>query len=162
MTPTHVEVNRCAGSCHNFKQSCVSTKSKMKVVRVLLAKCGINVGRCDKECVSVEVEEDVECGCQCGLTSQDCSPDQEFMKDKCVCECKDRESERNCQDSGRVWDRLTCSCQCPVTSVRQCSAGLIFDNGTCSCVPHFGDNQVKEPLIEIDIEDNLLLSLIHI
>ncbi len=127
MTPTHVEVNRCAGSCHNFKESCVSTKVVGKVVRVLLAKCGITVSRCDKECASVEVEEDVECGCQCGLTAQDCSPDQELMKDQCVCECKDRESEKNCHDSGRVWDRLTCSCQRPVTSVSvQLDSSLIM------------------------------------
>ena len=71
MTPTHVEVNRCAGGCHHVRQSCVSTSSHLKVVSVMLAKCGITTGLCDKECASVEVEEHLECGGQCGLTKED-------------------------------------------------------------------------------------------
>jgi len=147
MTPTHVEVARCGGGCHHLQQSCVARLSRMKIIPVMVAKCGISVGLCDKECASVEVEEHLECGCECAVKREDCSLDQEFRKDLCTCQCRDREAVKNCQESGRVWDRPSCSCKCPMSMWKECSTGFVFGNDTCMCIPE-SPNAVQKKLKE--------------
>lgn len=44
--------------------------------QVMLAQCSIQSGRCDKICRELEVEEHVECECQCRTKSHHCSERQ--------------------------------------------------------------------------------------
>ena len=77
LTPSHVTVKRCSGGCHGGSASCVATATSKRKVRtlltkilnsletllqvaVLLARCPLGGGACDKECATVEVEDEVE------------------------------------------------------------------------------------------------------
>ena len=76
LTPSHVTVKRCSGGCHGGSASCVPTATSKRKVRtlltkilnsletllqvaVLLARCPLGGGACDKECATVEVEDEV-------------------------------------------------------------------------------------------------------
>ena len=76
LTPSHVTVKRCSGGCHGGSASCVATATSKRKVRtlltkiltsletllqvaVLLARCPLGGGACDKECATVEVEDEV-------------------------------------------------------------------------------------------------------
>ena len=48
MTPTHIEVLQCSGACHRNNQGCVAT-TKLKKIPVMLGKCDISKGKCEKE-----------------------------------------------------------------------------------------------------------------
>ena len=60
MTPTHVEIMQCSGGCHRGNQACVPTLTQEKEVSVMLARCGIQTGKCEKECASLVVVEHLE------------------------------------------------------------------------------------------------------
>ena len=73
MTPNHVLVQQCEGGCHQGgRQRCIATKTRTRGVPVILGKCGIYEGKCDKECATIVVEEHSKCGCACQLSWEDC------------------------------------------------------------------------------------------
>jgi len=132
MTPTHVEVLQCTGACHGLT-TCVATSTRQKEVPVMLGKCGISEGKCEKECATVTVEEHTQCGCACQLTPDECQgPSHYLNSDLCRCECKDTEAKRECLDQGRTWTESSCSCGCPL--FHSCSSGSVYSNITCQCV----------------------------
>ena len=139
MTPTHVEVLQCSGACHRNNQGCVALRSRTLKIPVMLGKCGINTGKCEKECAHVTIEEHVECGCACELRWEDCKSNiHTFDKDLCSCQCKDAIAKRQCLDQGRTWSEEKCSCNCPTVS--QCSIGMVYSNVTCNCVTEVFSN----------------------
>jgi len=138
MTPQYIEATLCGGGCHNSRQSCVPTHSKIRKVPVILSKCGLSTtGRCEKECTKVEVEEHTACRCACLSEQQECkTPGHVFNKVSCSCQCQDQGPAKDCRDQGRVWNTETCVCSCPPASVKPCSTGFEFDfKSTCACVP---------------------------
>jgi len=140
MTPTHVEVQQCGGGCHRGNQGCIATKTNVKKVPVMFGKCGINTGKCEKECAHVSIEEHIECGCACELTVHSCEQNSHtFNKDLCSCECKDTVAKRECLDQGRTWSEESCSCNCP--AITPCSIGMIYSNVTCNCITEIFTNK---------------------
>jgi hypothetical protein len=138
MTPTHVMVQQCDGSCHQFGQACIPTRTVKRSVPVIFSRCGIHSGLCEKDCASLEVEEHVGCACACQLTARDCPPQQEFRPELCSCQCRDLPAKQACLDAGRPWHEATCSCSCLLEDGQEeeeCSNGWVFDREhSCSCV----------------------------
>lgn len=138
MTPTHISLNQCDGSCHQFGHSCIPTRVTRRSVPVLLSRCGIASGLCAKECASLEVEEHVECACACQLTARDCPPGQQLRPELCACQCADLPAKQACLDAGRTWREDTCSCACAedTEELPACDEGYVFDRQQrCACVP---------------------------
>jgi len=136
MTPTHIEVRRCEGGCHQTGHGCAALRTQVKKVPVMFGKCGMNVGKCEKECAHVTVEEHTECGCACELRREECASDtHNFRPELCTCECRDTRAKRECLDQGRTWSEESCSCGCPLSMISECPEGFVYDyNTTCSCV----------------------------
>ena len=135
MTPTHISVQRCEGGCHQGSHDCVATRTREKKVAVMFGKCGLSVGKCEKECAHVSVEEHTECGCACALKAEDCaSAVHRFLPDLCSCECRDTRARRECHDQGRTWSHHSCECGCPLSLITQCPTGYTYNyNTSCSC-----------------------------
>merc|ERR1719244_2250434 len=97
VSPSHVTVLRCSGGCHTNHQSCVASRKKSRQVAVMLGRCEQeNRGRCEKECNSVQVEDEVECECGCRQKREECLENQEWKSETCECLCKDRKARREC------------------------------------------------------------------
>ena len=64
----------------------------------MLGKCGLSVGKCEKECAVISVVEHTQCGCDCDLKHDQCTASGQhiFRPDHCACECKDITAKRNC------------------------------------------------------------------
>jgi hypothetical protein len=136
MTPSHVEANRCDGSCFHRQQSCLPTRVKKKKIPVLLAECTIHSGKCDKTCAEVEIEEHTECGCECKMKRHHCNAKQVYREELCSCHCRDLSEVQACHESGRIWDPGMCMCRCPLASLQQCSTNFVFDfTNSCKCIP---------------------------
>ncbi len=45
MTPSHVIVQRCTGGCSPLNPSCLPSQTRMKKIPVIVAKCGIKLGK---------------------------------------------------------------------------------------------------------------------
>merc|ERR1712130_246047 len=93
MTPTLVEVYRCAGGCqtgHGGKL-CVPLETRTRSVSVILGKCGCG---CDQE------QHD-----KCLL-----SVDHVWRQESCQCQCRDVQGRRECQENGHQWSELSCTC----------------------------------------------------
>ena len=142
LTPTHVTVRRCSGGCHQDHQSCVASLTRTREVPVILGKCPVSGGKCEKECASVEVEDEVECECGCRRKESECGEKHEWMSDTCECECKDSVGRTQCLEGGpgRVWDSTQCECVCPVTLT--CHTGMKYDQTTCSCQPSMDQHKI--------------------
>ena len=136
MTPTHISVHRCEGGCHQTGHSCIALETREKKIPVMFGKCGMSVGKCEKECAHVTVEEHTDCGCACDLRHEECdSITHNFLPELCVCECRNTRDKRECLDQGRAWSQESCSCGCPLALTTQCPLGFSYDyNTTCSCV----------------------------
>ena len=76
MTPTHVAVMQCDGGCHRGSQGCIATATRTREVSVMVGKCGVSVGKCEKECATVTLEEHTKCGCGCQIDRVQCELDQ--------------------------------------------------------------------------------------
>ena len=151
MTPTHITVSRCAGSCHGPGQSCLPSQVVERRVEVMLGKCGLSVGTCDKECAVVTVLDHLSCGCDCQLRSGDCSPLQVLRPEVCRCSCLDQEGRRRCQEEGRAWSEDSCTCGCPLSLISHCPPGHQYDyNNTCSCLPTTPGHTTQEDIIILE------------
>ena len=159
MTPTHILVSRCAGSCHGQGQTCLPTEQSKRKVEVMLGKCGVSVGTCEKECAVVEVVDHLSCGCDCQLSSSSCMAGQVMRPEVCRCECVDQEARRQCQEEGRAWSEQSCSCGCPLSLISNCHPGYHYDyNNSCSCVPSLDSRTTnlirqedKEVVVELEL-----------
>ena len=110
---------------------------RLRQVPVMLSKCGINSGTCDKECATLEVTEHLKCACACPLSPQSCSAVQTFRPELCACQCNDKLARQTCLDSGRVWNDATCSCGCSLPDAAAeaaCPIGEVFSTDKCACV----------------------------
>ena len=153
MTPTHISVSRCAGSCHGPGQTCLAREVAERRVEVMLGKCGVAVGTCDKECAVVTVLDHLSCGCDCQLRAEDCSAQQVLRPEVCRCECRDQEGRRQCQEEGRAWSEDSCTCGCPLSLITQCGPGLEYDyNNTCSCLP---STTIQHAQGEVSLEEDV-------
>ena len=135
MTPTHVALMQCDGGCHRDSQGCIATATRTREVSVMVGKCGVSVGKCEKECATVTLEEHTKCGCGCHLDRLQCEHDglHKFKKELCQCECKDVEAKRSCLEQGRTWEEDSCTCGCP--AVLSCTSGSVYSFTTCMCEP---------------------------
>ena len=149
LTPSHVTVKRCSGGCHGGLTSCVPTSTQMRKVSVLLARwvlgflffcrftccprCPLGGGSCQKECATLEVEDELACGCGCRLEPSSCrSKDQEWREETCSCQCRDTAATTTCLQGGRAWDHQSCQCLCPPSD--PCPEDHTHDPVTCTCV----------------------------
>ena len=100
MTPTHVEVLQCGGACHRSSQGCVATKTREKEVWVMVGRCGITTGKCQKECARLTVVEHLECGCDCREEEREACPREShrYNRDSCQCQCRDTRAKEQCLD----------------------------------------------------------------
>jgi len=150
MTPTHVEVYQCDGGCHHSSKECKPTKTRVKKVPVILGKCGLGAGRCEKECAHTLIEEHLECGCECGIKKEECeSVTHKFRSETCGCECRDYEGKRKCLNQGRSWSDKTCSCGCPQDNT--CPVGISYDDIECMCLTaekEITDKKISDDTIE--------------
>ena len=110
---------------------------RTKSISVIMSKCGISSGTCDKECATIDLVEDVECGCSCQLTASSCRPvDQVYRADLCACACRDDFARQTCLDAGGLWDESACECGCGGRDGDlECGVGEVFSRATCSCKP---------------------------
>jgi len=133
LTPSHVTVKRCSGGCHGGLTSCVPTSTQLRKVSVLLARCPLGGGSCQKECATLEVEDELACGCGCRLEPSSCrSEDQEWREETCSCHCRDTAATTTCLQGGRAWDHQSCQCLCPPSD--PCPEDHTHDPVTCTCV----------------------------
>jgi len=137
LSPSHVVVRRCSGGCHG-SSSCVAVMTRVRQVSVMMGKCPVGGGKCDKECAILEVEDEEECECGCAKhLEEECQAKKEthsWRGESCECQCKDQEARRRCLDSpSRLWSSSSCSCLCNTLS--SCPTGLTHDPATCSCQP---------------------------
>ena len=143
MTPSHVELLQCDGGCHRDSRRCVVTQTREKKVPVMMGRCGIGSGRCDKECADVILEEHIACECACTLSKEICESDtHRYNSDMCKCECKDILDKRECLDQGKTWDESSCKCGCP--TVFSCSVGTEYSNSTCACEVMENNSEMKQ------------------
>ena len=145
LSPSHVVVRRCSGGCHG-SSSCVPVTSRVRRVSVMMGKCPVAGGKCDKECASLEVEDEVECECGCAKhLEEECEAKKEshvWSRESCQCECVDQGARRRCLDSpGRLWSSSSCSCLC--NTLTSCPTGLSHDPATCTCQP--GTDSLQGP-----------------
>merc|ERR1719365_80812 len=133
LTPSHVTVRRCSGGCHGGLTSCVPTSTQLRKVAVLLARCPLGGGSCQKECATLEVEDELACGCGCRLEPSSCRlEDQEWREETCSCHCRDTAATTACLQGGRAWDHQSCQCLCPPSD--PCPEDHTHDPVTCTCV----------------------------
>jgi len=167
LTPSHVTVRRCSGGCHGGLTSCVPTSTQLRKVAVLLARCPLGGGSCQKECATLEVEDELACGCGCRLEPSSCrSEDQEWREETCSCQCKDTKATTTCLQVGRVWDHQSCQCLCPPTN--PCPADQTHDPSSCSCLPLIGPlegqerqerQERQEDVLQLNWEHPVILTL---
>ena len=114
----------------------------------MMAKCPVAGGKCEKQCASLEVEDEVECECGCAHhLEEECrakASTHSWSRESCGCECRAEEERRRCVErGGRVWDSSSCSCLCP-PSLQTCPEPLTLHLPTCSCQPdHLGGRPVS-------------------
>jgi hypothetical protein len=110
----------------------------------MVGRCGVSVGKCEKECAMVSVEEHTECGCGCHINQEECEASglHRFRDELCACECRDTEAKRRCLEQGRAWEKDTCTCGCPTTI--SCNSGNVYSTTTCMCEPVRAENSVNE------------------
>ena len=134
MTPGHVMVNRCSGSCEDLSRSCIPKRVSNKTVKVVMVKPSYQVGHGEIECAEIEVEQHEECTCGCQEGPEDCSLLQVYDEGSCRCRCQDVDRKLECLARGKIWDEETCSCLCPRTTWQMCSTGYTYDFlDTCQC-----------------------------
>ena len=153
MTPTHVAMMQCDGGCHRGSQGCIATATRTREVSVMVGKCGVSVGKCEKECATVTLEEHTKCGCGCQVDRGQCETDglHRFKKELCQCECKDVEAKRSCLEQGRTWEEDSCTCGCP--ALKSCAPGSVYSATTCMCEPGLIDSGSKKVQDSEDMKD---------
>ena len=106
--PLNIKINKCGGDCNDINDTmanlCVPDDVKNMNIKVLNLLSGINETR---KIIWHEI-----CKCKCRLTSTVCNNKQEWIENKCKCECKEDLISKITCDKGYMWNRSTCSCEC--------------------------------------------------
>lgn len=138
MIPRHVIVKRCSGTCG---KSCVPLSYRKRDVSVIIGKCSVLTGKCSTECMTLEVEDHVQCGCNCMQSQvEKCNEKTHvFFEDTCECHCRNQEDKRECLETQEnIWDTKKCRCKifCKNQQERtKCLLDLtkLWDENTCKC-----------------------------
>jgi len=140
LIPDVAMVKRCGGNCHRPSHRCVPKKKEIKSIPVMAILQHFSHGNMihDQTCGHVQVEEHLECHCNCPMTAEECEVNVEkrFDETTCRCLCTDSAARSQCIRRGMSWDDTNCRCVCPYSLWRICSTGYIFDyENTCHCIP---------------------------
>lgn len=148
VVPDVAVVMRCGGNCIRPSHRCIPVLKRTRSIPVMMIISRFPHGNHETVCGHVEVEEHVECGCDCPIRSEDCrrarigDPTSQSVVEKyfdsgsCRCLCRNTERRHACIVSGMEWDESTCRCRCPLSRWQHCSTGYVFDyENTCRCVP---------------------------
>merc|ERR1712126_244996 len=87
--PSHIQVNRCAGSCSSLtptSHTCLPTKVVTRQVEVMVVPLTFTPGPVETQCTTVQVEEHLSCSCSCPPRPSLCPPNQ-WNNDLCSCSC---------------------------------------------------------------------------
>ena len=158
LSPSHVVVRRCSGGCHTAARNCVATSTNVRKVPVMMGRCPVGGGKCDKQCAVLQVEDEVECSCGCSKhLHQECSlksSSHTWNSESCDCQCRDQTAHRQCMEThGKVWDGSSCSCICQ--SPESCHTGLVYNHDTCLCEPTAPVEVVETGAVVREDRDNL-------
>ena len=90
----YVQVYRCDGGCSTRPglTQCVSRLTRARTIPVMLGKCGVRAGLCEKQCATITVQEDVTCQCSCPLETRrrcEASTEHQWREETCDCHCLD-------------------------------------------------------------------------
>ncbi|XP_063599092.1 balbiani ring protein 3-like [Penaeus indicus] len=134
--PSVVEVPRCAGQmCIQLDQECVATETKNMTITVNAHRLNSLM---EYECVTLTVQEDISCGCNCERSQDSCGANEVFNSNFCRCECK-RGLKNECKEKMDkmpglfMWDENSCTCPCNNQHVK-CGDGQVFVQSTCECL----------------------------
>lgn len=165
LAPSHVEVNRCSGSCPLAHFSCLPNTVKQVSVPVVLSPNTLTHGRTSAMCDTVQVEEHTSCLCGCPVSPKDC-PSQDkhyFLPYECRCACKQEKGRGSCLSRGWTWDPSSCSCRCPGSPYPVCPSGYVFDyEKSCSCIPIHVMGFSELEVVLVVVVSSCLLSLISL
>ena len=136
----------------------MATSTAVRKVPVMMGRCPVGGGKCDKECAVLQVEDEVECSCGCSKhLHQECSlksSSHSWNSESCECQCKDQTAHRQCMEThGKVWDSSSCSCICQ--SPESCHNGLAHNDDTCMCEPVAAIEDVDKSEIVREDRDNV-------
>jgi len=138
LAPSHIEVNRCQGSCPLAALSCLPNTVKQVSVSALLSPPTFSIGQAQPVCHTAQVEEHTSCHCGCPIGPDYCPSNDKhyFLPYECRCACRREEGRASCLARGWVWDTSSCECICPGRPYPQCPTQYVFDyQASCSCVP---------------------------
>ena len=142
LIPDVAMVKRCGGNCHRPSHRCVPKLKTIKSIPVMAILQHFSHGSSinDQTCGHVQVEEHLDCHCNCPMTAEECESqpniDKRFDETTCRCLCTDFAARSQCIRRGMKWDDANCRCVCPYSLWRICSTGYVFDyENTCHCIP---------------------------
>ena len=140
LIPDVAMVKRCGGNCHRPSHRCVPKRKHIKSIPVMAILQHFPHGIHGQQCGHVQVEEHLDCHCNCPMTAEECESqpnvDKRFDETTCRCLCSDSAARSQCIRRGMTWDDINCRCVCPYSLWRICSTGYVFDyENTCHCIP---------------------------
>ena len=148
VVPDVAVVMRCGGNCNRPSHRCIPISTMTKRIPIMMITPRFPHGNHNSVCGHIDVEEHIECGCDCPIRPEDCHrarigdptsqhvPDKYFDSGSCRCLCRNTERRHTCISSGMEWDESTCRCRCPLSRWQHCSTGYVFDyENSCRCVP---------------------------
>jgi hypothetical protein len=127
VVPDVALVKRCGGNCVRPSHRCIPISKQMKRVPIMMITPRFPHGNHNSVCGHVEVEEHVECGCDCPIRAEDCHrarigdptsqhvPEKYFDSGSCRCACRNTDRRHSCITDGMDWDDSTCRCRCPLS-----------------------------------------------
>ena len=140
LIPDVVMIQRSGGTCARPSHRCVPKTKRIKSIPVMAIIAGFPNGTHERECGHVQVEEHLDCHCNCPITAEECTSQpgvaRRFDEGTCRCLCTDTAARSQCISRGMNWDEANCRCICPISRWRFCSTGYVFDyENTCHCIP---------------------------
>ena len=139
--PYSIQVNKCSGSCNDiddpYAKLCVHDIDKKINVKVF------NLVSRTNETRYIEWYEAFKWKCR--LDASVCNNKQQWIKDKCRCECKELIDKGIC-DKGLIWNPSNCDCECD----KSCDVREYLDYEDCKCRKKIIDKLVKECSKNID------------
>lgn len=140
LIPDVAMVKRCGGNCDYPSHRCVPKRKAIKSIPVMAILSQYPHGIHGQQCGNLQIEEHLECHCNCPITAEECTSqpnvDKRFDEGTCRCLCTDTAARSQCISRGMNWDDTNCRCVCPISLWRFCSTGYVFDyENTCHCIP---------------------------
>ena len=148
VVPDVAVVMRCGGNCRRPSHRCIPISKTTKQIPIMMITPRFPHGNHNSVCGHIDIEEHVECGCDCPIRPEDCHrarigdptsqhvPEKYFDAGSCRCLCRNTDRRHTCISRGMEWDDSTCRCRCPLSRWQHCSTGYVFDyEDSCRCVP---------------------------